>query len=64
MSTLIHEEPRTWEARLKTGKLSEDEWKVLDSMVKDGDAESLEEAARILDFKDREMNLDDSFYGF
>jgi hypothetical protein len=64
MTTPIDEEPRTWEARLKSGKLNEEEWKVLRAMVASEEAESLEEAARLLDFKDRELNLDDSFYAF
>jgi len=64
MTTQVYEEPRTWEARLQAGKLSEEEWKVLRAMVAGEEAESLEEAARMRDFKDRELNLDDTFYGF
>ncbi|NUQ38732.1 MAG: hypothetical protein HUU23_13250 [Caldilineales bacterium] len=56
--------PHTWEARLATGKLSEEEWKVLRDMVTAAEAESLEHAARLLDFKERELNLDETFYGF
>jgi hypothetical protein len=64
MAIPANENPQTWEARLKSGKLDEDEWKVLRAMVASEEAESLEEAARLLDFKDRELNLDDSFYAF
>ena len=64
MTNKVYEEPRTWEERLQSGKLSEEEWRVLRSMVEGEEAESLEEAARILDFKERELNLDDTFYGF
>lgn len=64
MTHPVTEPPRTWEARLATGQLKEEEWKVLRDMVENGDAESLEEAARLLDFKERELNLDDTFYGF
>jgi len=64
MTTLVNEKPRTWQARLKSGQLNEEEWKVLRAMVASEEAESLEEAARLLDFKDRELNLDDSFYAF
>ena len=64
MTTPIDEEPRTWELRFKSGKLNEEEWKVLRALVASEEAESLEEAARLLDFKERESNLDDSFYAF
>ena len=41
MTTLINEKPRTWQARLKSGKLNEEEWKVLRAMVASEEAESL-----------------------
>jgi len=56
--------PHTWEARLAAGVLTEGEWRMLRDMVAAAEAESLEYAARLLDFKDRELNLDETFYGF
>lgn len=56
--------PHTWEARLQAGHLSESEWETLREMVTDGEAKTVEDAARLLDFKDRELNLGDTFYGF
>lgn len=56
--------PNTWEAKLAMGALTEEEWKVLRGMVVDGEVETMEEAARLLDFKERELNLGDTFYGF
>jgi len=56
--------PSTWEARLAVGQLREEEWKVLRDLVESGDVETELEAARLLDFKDRELNLGDTFYGF
>ncbi len=64
MPTQITEPPRTWEARLAQGKLTEEEWKVLRALVENGDVETLEDAARLLDFRERELNKEDSFYGF
>ncbi len=64
MTKLVDEPPRTWQARLTAAQLKEEEWKVLRDMVEDGEAETLEEAARLLDFKEREYNLGDTFYGF
>ena len=55
--------PHTWEDRLSAGQLREEELQILSEMVEQGDVETLEEAARLLDFKDREFNLRDSFYG-
>lgn len=56
--------PHTWEARLLAGQINESEWEMLREMVDDGEAKTVEEAARLLDFKDRELNLGDTFYGF
>lgn len=64
MATQIQEPPRTWEARLAAGKLKEEEFKVLRDMVESEQTESLESAARLLDFQERELNLGDTFYGF
>lgn len=64
MTTQVYEEPRTWVARLDAGQLKEEEWKVLRDLVENEEAETLEEAARMLDFKERELNLSDTFYGF
>ncbi|MCO6453307.1 MAG: hypothetical protein J5I90_21170 [Caldilineales bacterium] len=64
MKTRVQEMPSTWEARLAAGQLSEEEWKVLRDLVESGDVETELEAARLLDFKDRELNLGDTFYGF
>lgn len=64
MTTQVYEEPRTWEARLNAEQLKEEEWKVLRDLIENEEAETLEEAARMLDFKDREFNLGDTFYGF
>ena len=64
MTNPIQDPPRTWEQRLAAGDLREEEWKVLRDLVESGGAETLEEAARLLDFKEREINMSDSFYGF
>lgn len=56
--------PHTWEARLVAGRLQEIEWEMLREMVDDGEAKTVEEAAQLLDFKDRELNMGDTFYGF
>lgn len=56
--------PHTWEARLLAGHLNASEWEMLRDMIDDGEAKTVEEAARLLDFKDRELNLGDTFYGF
>jgi hypothetical protein len=63
MTIQVYEEPRTWEARLNAERLKEEEWKVLRDLIENEEAETLEEAARMLDFKDREFNLGDTFYG-
>ena len=64
MHPILHEPPQSWFTRLANDQLSEEEWKVLQDMVASGQCETLEEAARLLDFQDRELNQDDSFYGF
>lgn len=64
MSPLSHEPPKSWSICLETGQLHEEAWKILHDMVASGQCETLEDAARILDFQDRELNQDDSFYGF
>ncbi len=61
MMISVHDSPKTWEIRLATGKLSEREWQILREMVASGQADTLEEAARIMDFLEREQNLDDTF---
>ena len=61
MKTPFYEPPKTWEWRLAHGKLTEQEWLVLKEMVESGQADSLEEAARMMDFLEREENLEDSF---
>lgn len=57
-------QPDTWEARLANGTLTETEWELLREMVDEGEVETLEEAARLLDFRERELNRAQSFYGF
>ncbi len=64
MKPVVHEPPKSWSTRLATGRLQEEEWKILRDMVESGQCETLEDAARLLDFQDRELNQEDSFYGF
>ncbi len=56
--------PDTWEAKLANGTLTEAEWELLREMVDAGEVETVEEAARLLDFRERELTLGETFYGF
>lgn len=64
MATDVSRTPHTWEDRLSIGQLSEEEWQVLHDMIDSGEVETVEEGARLLDFKERDLNQRDSFYGF
>ena len=64
MKAQDHEAPNTWESKLASGRLKEEEWKILRDLVESGEVETLIEAARLMDFKEREFNLSDTFYGF
>ena len=64
MDALIQELPRMWEARLQSGELTAEEWKTLRDMVELGDTDDVFAAARLLDLEDREVNQDDTFFGF
>jgi hypothetical protein len=54
----------SWEAKLANGTLTEAEWELLREMVDAGEVETVEEAARLLDFRERELTRGETFYGF
>ncbi len=62
--TEVSRTPHTWEDRLSNGLLTEEEWQILRDMVDLGEVDTVEEGARLLDFKERELNQPDTFYGF
>ena len=64
VKTQVNDLPRTWEVRFTTGQLSEEEYKVLRDLVAAGDSESFLEAARLMDFREREANLESTLKGF
>ena len=57
----LYDSPRLWEERLATGALTPEEWQILQDMVLSGEADSLEEAARLMDLEERDRSFEDSF---
>lgn len=55
---------KSWRQALEQGILSADQIAVLDDMVKQGQADTLEAAASILDWQDAIINKPDHMYGF
>lgn len=61
MAKQLYDSPSPWEERLATGALTPEEWQILQEMVSSGEADSLEEAARMMDFEERDRSFEDSF---
>jgi hypothetical protein len=55
---------KSWRQALAEGRLSEDQRHVLEKMVEDGEAGSVEAAAARLDWQDTVINPDEHMYGF
>jgi hypothetical protein len=55
---------KSWRLALAANILTEDQRAVLESMVRDGEATSLEGAAAKLDWQDTVINPDEHMYGF
>lgn len=54
----------SWRLALEEGTLSSEQIAVLDEMVKEGQAESREAAATMLDWQDAIINKPEHMYGF
>ena len=54
----------SWHRALSENLLEPEQLAVLQKMVDDGQAESLEEAAQLLDWQDRVVDPDEHMYGF
>ena len=54
----------SWRKALEDGQLSTDQRAVLEEMVQQGQAESLEAAASMLDWQDAIINKPEHMYGF
>jgi hypothetical protein len=55
---------KSWRQALAAGRLSPDQLAVLERMVKDGEADTIEAAAARLDWQDTVINPDEHMYGF
>jgi hypothetical protein len=55
---------KSWRQALAANRLNEDQRAVLERMVQDGEAETLEEAAAKLDWHDTVISPDEHMYGF
>jgi hypothetical protein len=55
---------KSWHQALADGRLTSDQLKTLQNMVDSGQAESIENAARILDWQDGIIDADEHMYGF
>ena len=55
---------KSWRQALAENLLTRDQLSVLESMVRDGEAASLEAAAAKLDWQDTVINPDEHMYGF
>ena len=54
----------SWRQALDSGELSTEQKAVLEDMVKQGQAETLEAAASMLDWQDAIINKPEHMYGF
>ncbi|MEZ4714030.1 MAG: hypothetical protein R3A44_43000 [Caldilineaceae bacterium] len=54
----------SWQIALRDETLSEEQMALLQEMVDEGKAETLERAAELLDFQDRFINATEHMYGF
>ena len=55
---------KSWQQALQNGLLSRDQLAVLEKMVEDGEADTIEAAASRLDWQDTVINPDEHMYGF
>ena len=55
---------KSWQQALADNKLSPEQLAVLQQMVEDGEAASIEAAAARLDWQDTVINPDEHMYGF
>jgi hypothetical protein len=55
---------KSWRLALEQGRLSRDQLAVLEKMVEDGEAETVEAAAARLDWQDTVIMPDEHMYGF
>lgn len=55
---------KNWSQALTQGRLSPEQMEVLQRMVKDGEADTIEAAAARLDWQDTVINPDEHMYGF
>jgi hypothetical protein len=58
-----NQEFSSWHLALQTGVLTEMQISTLQQLVDDGKADSLEEAARFLDWRDSVIDPTEHFYG-
>jgi len=54
----------SWRQALAEHRLTPDQFAVLEKMVEDGEAETVEAAAARLDWQDTVINPDEHMYGF
>ena len=59
-----HKEFDSWDRALRENKLKPRQVAVLQEMVHDGQVESLERAARLLDWQDMILDPEEHLYGF
>lgn len=55
---------KSWHQALLQGTLSKDQLAVLETMVRDGEAETIDAAASMLDWQDAIINKPEHMYGF
>jgi hypothetical protein len=55
---------KSWRQALAENRLSREQRSVLEKMVEDGEAESVEAAAARLDWQETVINPDEHMYGF
>jgi hypothetical protein len=55
---------QSWHKALKEGILTKDQLAVLEEMVKQGEAETIDAAASMLDWQDTIINKPEHLYGF
>ena len=55
---------KSWRQALAQNRLSKDQLAVLEKMVQDGEADSIEAAAARLDWQDTVINPEEHMYGF
>ena len=64
MTTPNESQFNSWRQALADNRLTRDQLSVLENMVRDGEAASLEAAAAKLDWQDTVINPDEHMYGF